>query len=123
MPIDASRVVLGDASRVVVGDAARGAALVADRSQSLCVLCHAVPGVPAHLQGTLAPDLAGAGQRWSAAQLRQRLIDPASFNPDSLMPAYRRTEGLRRVAASRRGQPLFDAQQLEDMVAYLAALK
>ncbi|WP_199873509.1 sulfur oxidation c-type cytochrome SoxX [Ideonella sp. A 288] len=105
------------------GDATRGAALVASRSQGLCVLCHAVPGVPASQQGTLAPDLAGAGARWSAAQLRERLVDPERLNPGSLMPSYRRTDGLQRVAPARQGRPLFDAQQLEDVVAYLATLK
>ena len=35
------------------GDIARGAALVASRSQGLCTLCHAVPGLPRALRATL----------------------------------------------------------------------
>jgi sulfur-oxidizing protein SoxX len=105
------------------GNPVQGAAIVASRSQGLCVLCHAVPGTPAPLQGNLAPDLAGVGARWSADQLRERLVAPERFNPDTLMPSYRRSVGFTRVAASRRGQALFDEQQLEDVVAYLATLR
>ena len=43
-------------------DAGRGAAIVANRTLSLCVLCHAVPGQPAPLQGSIGPPLAGVGE-------------------------------------------------------------
>ncbi len=105
------------------GNATRGAALVASRSQGLCVLCHAVPGVAAPLQGTLAPDLSGVGARLSAAQLRERLTAPERFNPDTLMPNYRRSTGFDRVAANRRGQALFTEAQVDDVVAYLSNLR
>ncbi|HSW02999.1 sulfur oxidation c-type cytochrome SoxX [Aquabacterium sp.] len=111
----------------LAADAARGAAIVNSRSQGLCLLCHRGPGVPEHLQGTLAPDLAGAGSRWTADELRQRLREPQRFNPDSIMPAYGRVadagSGLQRVAPAWRGKPLLDAQQIEDVVAYLGTLK
>lgn len=107
----------------LAADAARGAAIVASRSQGLCLLCHRGPGVPEHLQGNLAPDLAGAGARWTADELRARLTEPQRFNPDSIMPAYGRTEGLQRVGAAWRGKPLLDAQQIDDVVAYLASLR
>jgi sulfur-oxidizing protein SoxX len=105
------------------GDATRGAAIVASRSEGLCVLCHAVPGVPGPLQGTLAPPLAGAGARWDAATLRRRLLEPERFNPETIMPSYGRTEGLVRVAAERSGKPLLTPAQVDDVVAYLATLK
>lgn len=105
------------------GDATRGAALVASRSQGLCVLCHPVPGVAAPLQGNLGPDLVGVGARLSAAQLRERLTAPERFNPDTLMPGYRRSTGFTRVAKARQGQALFTDAQLDDVVAYLATLR
>lgn len=105
------------------GDAARGASLVASRSQGLCVLCHAVPGTPTPLQGTLAPDLSGVATRLTPSQLRERLVAPERFNPDTLMPGYLRSEGFTRVAASRQGQALFTEAQLDDVVAYLATLR
>ncbi len=107
----------------VDGDARRGAALVANRQASLCLLCHAAPGVPASQVGTVAPDLSGAGARWSAEQLRERLVAPERINPLTLMPSYRRKDGFERPAAARVGQPIFTEQQLEDVVAYLVSLK
>jgi sulfur-oxidizing protein SoxX len=103
--------------------ASRGAAIVASRSTGLCILCHAVPGVDDVHAGTLAPSLAGVGTRLDADELRLRLVAPRRFNPATIMPSYGTTEGLERVAATRRGQPILDARQIDDVVAYLATLK
>ncbi len=109
------------------GDAVRGRAIVGSRQQGLCLLCHSGP-VSAdfpqtRLQGTLAPSLEGAGARWSEAQLRLRIVDSRRLNPDSLMPALHRSEGLARVGAAWQGKPVLDAQQVEDVVAYLRTLQ
>ena len=114
---------VGDVTGAAPGDVARGAAIVASRSQGLCVLCHALPGqLPAH-QGTLGPPLAGVGARLDAGGLRQRLLAPEQFNPDTVMPAYGRTGGLQQVAAAQRGRPLLAPAQIDDVVAYLATLR
>ena len=105
------------------GDVARGAAIVAGRSQGLCVLCHALPGQPAAQQGTLGPPLDGVGARLSGEQLRARLLAPERFNPDTVMPSYGRTDGLVQVAPALRGKPLLAPAQIDDVVAYLASLK
>jgi len=102
---------------------ARGAAIVASRSQGLCVLCHAVPGQPPQLQGDIGPPLAGVGARLDAHTLRQRLLAPQRFNPDTVMPAYGQAEGLQRVASERAGRPLLQPAQIDDVVAYLATLR
>ena len=105
------------------GDAPRGRAIVGSRQQGLCLLCHSGPFPDARLQGNLAPSLAGAGARWSEAQLRLRIVDNRRLNPASLMPALHRSEGLARVGAAWQGKPVLDAQQVEDVVAYLRTLK
>jgi L-cysteine S-thiosulfotransferase len=104
------------------GDATRGRALAADRS-STCILCHSGPFPEVKFQGDLAPDLAGAGSRWSEGQLRLRLVDASSLNPATIMPSYYRVDGLTRVGAAWRGKPILSAEQIEDMVAYLKSLR
>lgn len=105
------------------GDAVRGRAIVANRQLGLCLLCHTGPFPEERFQGNLAPDLAGAGQRWNAAQLRLRLVDPRRLNPDSIMPAYHRSEGLTRVGTAWQARPILSAQQIEDVLAFLVTLR
>jgi sulfur-oxidizing protein SoxX len=105
------------------GNAARGRAIVADRQTGLCLLCHAAPIPEQRFQGNLGPDLTGTGARWTPAQLRLRMVDARRQNPESVMPSYYRVEGLTRVAPALRGKPILSAQQIEDVVAYLASLQ
>jgi sulfur-oxidizing protein SoxX len=105
------------------GDAARGRAIVANRQVGLCLLCHSGPFPEERFQGNLAPDLRGAGTRWSEGQLRLRIVDSSRINPATIMPAYHRSEGLARVAPAWRGKPVLSAQQIEDVVAFLMTLR
>ena len=72
--------------------------------------------------GNVGPPLAGVGARLSAGELRLRVVDSTRVNPDSVMPPYHRTDGLNRVAVLYRGEPVLNAQQVEDVVAYLRGL-
>ncbi|MBL8311072.1 MAG: sulfur oxidation c-type cytochrome SoxX [Burkholderiales bacterium] len=103
--------------------AERGRALVANRQQSLCVLCHQVPLPEVRFQGDISTNLAGAGARWSAAQMRLRLVNPRALNPDSIMPAYFTTAPRSRVGVAWRDKPILDAQQIEDVIAWLQTLR
>jgi len=105
------------------GDPVRGRAIVANRQVGLCLLCHSGPFPEERLQGTLAPDLQGAGSRWSEGQLRLRIVDAARLNPSTIMPPYYRVGGLTRVAPSFRGKPVLSTEQIEDVVAFLATLR
>lgn len=105
-----------------VADPVRGRAIVANRQKSLCLLCHSAPIPEERFQGNIAPDLAGAGARLDAAQIRLRLVDPQRLNPDSIMPSYQRTDSLRQVAPAWRGRPLLSGAELEDVIAYLVRL-
>ena len=106
----------------VPGDAARGRALVLERS-STCILCHSGPFPEEKFQGDLAPSLAGAGSRWSTGQLRLRLVAASRLNPATIMPSYYRVDGLDRVGPAWRDKPILTAEQIEDIVAYLATLR
>jgi sulfur-oxidizing protein SoxX len=104
------------------GDPLRGRAIVVNRQAGLCLLCHTGPFAEERLPGSLAPDLAGAGKRLSVGQLRLRVVDASRVNPNTVMPPYYRNEGLTRVAPAYAGKPILSAQQVEDVVAFLATL-
>ncbi len=104
------------------GDVERGKRVVASR-ESNCLLCHAVPDSGVHAMGNIGPALAGVGARLTEGQLRLRIVDSLRLNPDTLMPAYYRVDGLNRVARELRGKPVLTAQQVEDVVAYLLTLR
>ena len=105
------------------GDPASGRKIVLDRQVGLCLLCHSGPFPEEQFQGNLAPDLSGVGARLSAGQIRLRIVDSSRVNPNTIMPAYLRTEGLQRVAPAHRGKTVLTAEQIEDVVAFLVTLK
>lgn len=105
------------------GDPTRGRAIVLDRRLGACLLCHTGPLPEERFQGTLAPDLSGVGSRWAEGQLRLRLVDATRINPNTIMPAYYRVDGLTRVGQAWRNKPILTAQQIEDVVAFLLTLR
>ena len=105
------------------GDVGQGRAIVRNRQVGLCLLCHSGPFPEERFKGNLAPSLAGAGSRWSTGQLRLRIVDAGRLNPDTIMPPYYRAVALERVAKAFVGKPILSAQQIEDVVAFLATLK
>ena len=105
------------------GDAARGRAIVVNRQLGLCLLCHSGPFPEERFQGNIGPDLNGIGARLSEGQIRLRVADPGRLNPATIMPAYFRSENLTRVAPAFQGQTVLTAEQIEDVVAFLATLK
>jgi len=104
------------------GDTTRGRTLVLERTNT-CILCHSGPFPEEKFQGDLAPNLSGSGSRWSVPQLRLRLVDASRLNAATIMPSYYKLEGLDRVAPTWRGKPILSAEQIEDIVAYLATLR
>jgi sulfur-oxidizing protein SoxX len=104
------------------GDPARGESIVTDPQHGLCTLCHSGPFPEVSFAGTLGPDLTGVGARRDVASLRQQIVDSRVTNPDTIMPPYFTTDGLFRVGAPWQGTTLLTAQEVEDVVAYLATL-
>ena len=105
------------------GDPVAGRRIVLDRHVGLCLLCHSGPFPEERFQGNLAPDLTGVGARLSAGEIRLRIVDASRVNPNTVMPPYFRTENLDRVAPAYRGKTVLSAQQIEDVIAFLATLK
>jgi sulfur-oxidizing protein SoxX len=104
------------------GDPARGRAIVV-RRESTCLLCHSGPFPEERFQGDLSPSLKGTGARWSEGELRLRMVDAGRLNPATIMPSFYRVDGLNRVARAWQSKPILSAEQIEDVVAYLATLR
>lgn len=113
------------------GDPAAGREIVGNKSLGNCVACHEVSDlsdVPFH--GEIGPELDGAGNRWTEAELRGIVANAKIMFEDSVMPSFYKTEGFIRPGNAYTGEapddtfgPLLTAQQIEDVVAYLASLK
>lgn len=88
-----------------------------------CLLCHRMPIPEERFQGNIGPDLSGVGGRLSGGQIRLRIVDSSRLNPTSIMPPYYRVEGLQRVLTAYRDKPVLTAEQVEDAVAFLSALR
>ncbi|MGE5615644.1 MAG: sulfur oxidation c-type cytochrome SoxX [Bacillota bacterium] len=110
-----------DAPLAPKGDPARGREIFIAREGGHCVLCHAAPGVG--VAGNIGPSLSGVASRLTAGQIRLRIVDITRVKPNAVMPAFHRTKDLKRVAANYAGRPALDAQQVEDLVAYLGTLE
>lgn len=125
-PLAAFDVVDGGIAKALTdtpGDAAKGRTIVSNRQIGMCLLCHQAPIAEDRFQGDISTNLSGVGARWTVPQLRLRIVNSRLLNPASVMPAYYRTDGLERVAAMSRDKTILDAQQIEDVVAWLASLK
>ena len=105
------------------GDPVSGRTLMLDQRTSTCLLCHAGPFPEQRLQGTVGPSLTGVGDRLTAGQIRLRLVDATRVNPETSMPRFYVDIGLTRVAPAYAGRPVLDAEQIEDLVAFLSTLK
>jgi len=112
------------------GDPEQGR-LVMNKGMGNCVACHQVTDLPEYaFQGEIGPMLDGAGDRWSEAELRGIVANAKQMFPDTMMPAFYKTEGFIRIGNGFTGKaaegpvdPLLNAQQIEDVVAYLMTLK
>jgi sulfur-oxidizing protein SoxX len=105
------------------GDAASGKDIVLDRRRGNCLICHIFPFPDEPFQGEIGPELIGVADRLGEGQIRLRLIDQSRINPDTLMPPYYRVDELTDVAPEYRGKPALEAQEIEDVVAYLMTLR
>ena len=99
------------------GSPDRGKALLLQRQDSGCALCHQVQGLPAG--GALGPSLVGLAERSTKDQARERIADARRANPQTIMPTYFSTDGFNNVANPYKGQTILTAQGLEDILSYL----
>ncbi len=107
------------------GDAREGMKVVTGRRLGNCLSCHEISALrDEEFHGDVGPSLDGVAGRWDAAALRMIVVNAKMvFGPETVMPAFYRVEGLNRVRPEFAGKPILTAQQVEDVVAFLATLK
>jgi sulfur-oxidizing protein SoxX len=99
------------------GNAARGKALLMQREAANCLTCHAINDKDLRPGGTRGPALDGVGASLTPAQLRLSVVDYARISRGSDMPSFHKKGG------GGRDQPILSAQEIEDVVAFLATLR
>ncbi|MCY4300359.1 MAG: sulfur oxidation c-type cytochrome SoxX [Aestuariivita sp.] len=112
------------------GDISAGAEIM-NKGAGNCIACHQVTAlqhIPFH--GEIGPSLDGAANRWTVAELRGLVANAKIWFPETMMPAFYKVDGFIRLGDAYTGkahdgevQPLLTAQQIEDVVAFLATLK
>ena len=105
------------------GNAANGRKLVINRKLGNCLACHVMPIPEQTFHGLVGPDLNGVASRRSAGEVRLLIVNPKLANPDTIMPAFYRKDGLHRVMKKFQGKTMLSAEQVEDLVAYTMTLK
>ncbi|MEC9342529.1 MAG: sulfur oxidation c-type cytochrome SoxX [Pseudomonadota bacterium] len=107
------------------GDPGKGASIFKDRKLGNCLACHANEAMSGELfHGEVGPPLDGVADRWSEAELRAIVTDSKkALSDETVMPGFYSLELGKNVADSFVGKTILTAQQVEDVVAYLATLK
>ena len=77
-----------------------GYELMTNKQYGNCIACHDMPGVQG-MVSNFAPSLKGVGQRLSAQELTQWVVDARRINPDTLMPPFGSTHELNLVRPAR----------------------
>ncbi len=107
------------------GNAESGKKVFANRKQGNCLACHANSDMSDQLfHGEVGPKLDGVASRWSEGQLRTILVNAkAVFTKQTVMPGFYTLDVGEDVRKDLVGKTILSAQQIEDLVAYLATLK
>lgn len=115
----------------VAGNADRGREILTSKSLGNCVACHAADAYDdISFHGEIGPMLDGVGSRWEEAEVRGIVANAKMTFEGTIMPAFYKTNGYIRPGDAYTGKaakgdlpPLLNAQQIEDVVAYLMTLK
>jgi len=105
------------------GDPANGRKLAIDRKKGNCLACHVMPIPEQSFHGLVGPELKGVAGRLSEGEIRLRIVNSKIVNPDTIMPAFYKKDGLTRVLKKFKGKTMLSAAEVEDVVAYVKTLK
>lgn len=106
------------------GDPVRGREWFAGRKLGNCLACHQNSDLgEEQFHGEVGPPLDGVASRWSEAGLRGIVVNSKMTFEGTIMPAFYKTVGYNRPLDTFAGKTILEAQQIEDIVAYLLTLK
>ena len=106
------------------GDPAAGRKVFMNRKQGNCLACHANEDMSDQsFHGEVGPALDGVADRWEAAELRGIVVNSKMMFEGTIMPAFYKDAGFERNLKNFQGKSILNAQQVEDVVAYLLTLK
>ena len=107
------------------GSSEEGAKTFKDRKLGNCLACHANKDMAKELfHGNVGPALDGVAGRYQPAQLRAILVNAKTvFGAQTTMPGFYTLDVGKNVAEDFVGKTILSAQQVEDVIAYLATLK
>jgi sulfur-oxidizing protein SoxX len=96
------------------GNVARGKALLAKREAANCLKCHQISQKELAGGGNKGPSLDGIGANLTPAQIRLSVVDLSRVSKKTDMPSFHKSGGE---------APKLSAQEVEDVVAFLATLR
>ncbi|QCO55646.1 sulfur oxidation c-type cytochrome SoxX [Pseudorhodobacter turbinis] len=113
------------------GNPEEGKVVFSTASLGNCVACHAAEitkDLP--FPGDVGPALDGAADRWTEAELRGLVSNAKMTFEGTVMPAFYKSSGYIRPGNNYTGKagteplaPILNAQQVEDVVAFLLTFK
>ncbi|MBF0589133.1 MAG: sulfur oxidation c-type cytochrome SoxX [Magnetococcales bacterium] len=105
------------------GDPVNGRKLATSKKKGNCLACHDLPDV--HFAGNAGPSLIESMQNndRSVGWIRQKIVDPKVDNPDTVMFTFHSNEGKKMIRPDKVGTRVLDAQEVEDVIAYLLTLR
>jgi sulfur-oxidizing protein SoxX len=106
------------------GDPAAGRKVFMNRKLGNCLACHANEDMSDQsFHGEVGPALDGVADRWEVAELRGIVVNSKMMFEGTIMPAFYKDAGFERNLKNFQGKSILNAQQVEDVVAYLLTLK
>ncbi|MDE3080033.1 MAG: sulfur oxidation c-type cytochrome SoxX [Paracoccaceae bacterium] len=112
------------------GDPAEGLRIATTRSMGNCIACHVAQGWAKFPEpGNIGPSLDGAGARYTVAQLRGIIANPKHTFAGTMMPSFYNVSNIIRPGEGYTAKPakvitpILTAQQVEDVVAFIATFK
>ncbi|MGB1164141.1 MAG: sulfur oxidation c-type cytochrome SoxX, partial [Paracoccaceae bacterium] len=115
---------VGAALTAQAGDPAAGRKVFMNRKLGNCLACHANEDMSDQsFHGEVGPALDGVADRWEAAELRGIVVNSKMMFEGTIMPAFYKDAGFERNLKNFQGKSILNAQQVEDVVAYLLTLK